>query len=162
MRPHSARPGARDHLRIVEPQGGERARIFRAIGTHLDVLGGYAHIGQHRTNFLQRTCGGRLVAGAGRHIDDNAAGRIVAPAVREGDNVAALVDRQLPALGADEQLDCVDALPNGDRVALADVIRNVLNCRAVGVAAREHRGATDHHQQPGAAGAARLDGRTVR
>jgi len=80
--------------------------------------------------------------------------------IGKGDDVAALVDRQFPAPGADEKLDRVDAFPNGDRVALAEIVWSLLNwravghCRAIGVAAREHRGAPDDRQQPDCAGAA--------
>ena len=81
------------------------------------------------------------------------ASRILAPSLRKGENVGALVERQLPALGADEELDRVDALPDGDGMALAKIVRNLGDRGFVGGAAREHHGAAaDDRQQPGRAG----------
>ena len=108
----------------VEPEGGERARILRPVGTRLDILRRHAHAGQERADLLRRACGGDFVAGSGRQIDQDSAGGLAAPGPREADDVGALVERQLSAPVADEQLDRVDALPDGDRVALAQVAWN--------------------------------------
>ena len=50
--------------------------------------------------------GGRaLIAGAGRQIDDDAAGGLVAPGWREREHLGALRRRQLAAIGADEKFE---------------------------------------------------------
>jgi hypothetical protein len=55
----------------------------------------------------------------------------------------------------------MNALPDGDRVALAGVVRDLGQSGLVGGAAREQRGAADEQQEPDRAGPARLGGCTV-
>ena len=142
VRPQSARAGLRRHGRIVEPHRGDPGRIGRPVGPHLDALRRNAERREHAADFAHRIGGGDLVAGRGRHLDQDAAGRLAPPGAGERRDVGALRRRQAAALAADEQLDRAYAFLDGDRMAQAVVVGETAGDRRRGVAAGERGGAS--------------------
>ena len=60
---------------------------------------------------LQRVGGGALVARAGRHVDDDAAGRLALPGLSEGEHLGALHRRQAAAPAPTNSVERARRLP---------------------------------------------------
>jgi hypothetical protein len=100
------------------------------------------------------------IAGAGRYFEDDAAGRLAPPGMRERGDVGTLCRVEAAAVCADQQFDVALAFLDGDRVALA-----VVEVRGIGssdlarlhAAAEQQRAADDRGQgQRAQASAAQL------
>src|SRR5579862_445315 len=73
-------------------------------------------------HLAQRVAGGAVGGSAMRHVDDDAAGRVPPPRLREGKHVGALARRQTAAIAAEKDFDRLHAFREGDRVAFAIIV----------------------------------------
>ena len=77
-------------------------------------------------HLAHRIGGGAVGRPAVRHVDDDAAGRLAPPELRERQHVGALARRQAAAIAAEEDFDGALAFLQRDRMALAIIGRDRL------------------------------------
>src|SRR6185312_11560733 len=122
LRPLAARTGARDQLGVTDLDAGERRRR-RPVAAYIDGAGRNAGGVEDRMHLAHGIGGGARGRPALRHRNDDAAGGVAAPFLREGEDGCALLRRQAAAIAADEAFDAVRAFLDRDRMPLTVIVR---------------------------------------